>query len=113
MFRVKLETPTPENCRLVELTHGKSAIVDFDVNPLVWQYRWRAIKWHYRFYAYSTSRYDGTPARIAMHRLIAKTKAGEVCHHGNGRTLDNRCGNLYNLSNRLHGQVHGIRRWSH
>ncbi|GAI28677.1 unnamed protein product, partial [marine sediment metagenome] len=54
MFRIRLETPTPENSRLVKLTQGKFAIVDIDVNPSVWEYKWRAIKWNYRWYAYAT-----------------------------------------------------------
>lgn len=113
MFRIKLETPTPENSRLVELTQGKYAIVDIDVDPLVWEYKWRAIKWNFRWYAYSTKRLDGTTTRIAMHRLIACTPLGEICHHANGNSLDNRSANLLNLSNRLHAQIHKIRRWGH
>ena len=111
MFQVKLETPTPENSIMVKLTQGKFAIVDLDVDPVIWKYKWRAIKWNFRYYAYSTKRLDGTPARIAMHRLIAGTSPGEICHHLNGHSLDNRLGNLINMTNRHHAELHGIRRW--
>lgn len=111
MLQVKLEDPTPQNSLVVDLTQGKSAIVDIDVTPLVWEYRWRAIKWNFRWYAYSTKRRDGTPALIAMHRLIAKTPPGQICHHLNRNSLDNRLSNLMNLTNRLHGQLHKIRKW--
>jgi len=113
MLQVKLEPPTSENSRLVKLTHGKSAIVDIDVTPDVWKYKWRAIKWNFRWYAYSTKFLDGTPARIAMHRLIAKTPLGEICHHANGNSLDNRFANLMNMTNSLHSDIHGIRKWGH
>lgn len=110
---MKLETPTPENSRLVELTQGKSAIVDVNVDPVVWEYKWRAVKWNFRWYAYATSRLDGTRARIAMHRLIAQTPSSEICHHGNGHSLDNRFANLMNMTNSLHSDIHHIRRWGH
>lgn len=113
MFRIKLESPTSQNSRRIELTQGKFAIVDVNVDPVIWEYQWRAIKWNFRWYAYSTKRLDGTPARVAMHRLIAGTPFGMICHHANGNSLDNRLGNLLNMSNRFHAQLHGIRRWGH
>lgn len=113
MFRIKLETPTPENCQLVALTQGKYAIVDIDVDPVIWKFKWRAIKWNYRWYAYSTTSQNGTSAHVAMHRLIAATATGEICHHANGHSLDNRIGNLMNMMNSLHSDIHHIRRWGH
>lgn len=113
MFRMKLETPTPENSRRIELTQGKFAIVDLDCDPEIWKYKWRAIKWNFRWYAYATLRLDGTRARVAMHRLIARTPPGEITHHANGNSLDNRAANLMNMTNSLHSDIHGIRRWGH
>jgi len=111
MLQVKLEKPGPHNSHLVALSQGKSAIVDLDVTSAVWQYRWRAIRWHYRWYAYATKRLDGTCCRVAMHRLIAQTPPGQVCHHYNRNSLDNRLANLLNLTNRHHKELHKIRKF--
>lgn len=111
MLQVKLETPTPENSRMVKLTQGKFAIVDIDVNPVIWEFKWRAIKWNFRYYAYSTKRLDGTRARVAMHRLLAKTPPGEIAHHLNKNSLDNRLGNLMNMTDRHHKELHKIRKF--
>ena len=111
MLQVKLETPTAENSIRVALTQGKFAIVDINVDPVIWEYKWRAIKWNFRWYAYSTKMLDGTIARVAMHRLIAHTPPGQVCHHLNKNSLDNRKANLLNMTNREHAELHGIRRW--
>lgn len=113
MLQVKLEKPTPTNSFMVPLTHGKFAIVDLRGASKVFHYKWRAIKWHKKWYAYSTKRLDGTPVRIAMHRLIAETPPGEVTHHLNRNSLDNRLANLLNMTNRHHGELHKIRRWGH
>lgn len=113
MLQVKLEEPTPANSVLIPLVGGKVAIVDNPVPDFVWSYRWRAVFWHYRCYAYASTLNDGSPCSMAMHRLIAKTPAGEVCHHYNGNSLDNRIGNLLNQTNHDHAQLHGIRMWGH
>lgn len=111
MLQVKLEKPTPENSCLIKLTQGKFAIVDRQFASLAWEYKWRAVRWHYRWYAYSTCESCGTHCRVAMHRLIANTPAGQVCHHYNRNSLDNRRANLLNQTNRQHAELHRIRRW--
>lgn len=111
MLQVKLEKPTPDNSTLIPLTQGKIAIVDKPVPDGLFAHRWIAVIWHYRWYAYSYRLRDGSPCRVSMHRLIADTPIGEVCHHLNRNSLDNRLANLLNLTNFLHAQLHGIRKW--
>ena len=111
MLQVKFETPTKYNSIPVELTHGKVAIVSQDLPDGFFDYDWHAIKWNFRWYAYAWKFKDGRTARVAMHRLIAKTPPGETCHHYNKNTLDNRDGNLLNMTPGAHGQLHGIRRF--
>ena len=111
MLQVKLQKPTAENSRWVLLTQGKFAIVDVGALQLVSGFRWTAIRWHFRWYAYSWRRHDGTPSRIAMHRLIANTPPGEHCHHLNKNSLDNRFANLLNQLPRHHRELHGIRKF--
>lgn len=111
MFRVRLQEPTGFNCCWILLTQGKFAIIDRGHLQLVAGFRWVAVRWHSKYYAYSWFDVSGNRSRIAMHRLIAETPPGELTHHGNGNSLDNRLGNLFNMSNRHHMQLHGIRKF--
>lgn len=113
MLQVKLEKPTAKNSRELLLTNGMVVIVDYPVPDNLLLYVWRAVCWNFRWYAYSTRRIDGTRCRIAMHRLIAETPPGEVCHHYNKNSLDNRRGNLLNQTPLHHRQLHRIRIWRH
>lgn len=111
MLQVKLETPTRYNSINIELTKGKTAIVDRIVTDEIFDYIWVAVLWNFRWYAYSWKKKDGTRSRVAMHRLIAQTPPGEICHHLHKNTLDNRRANLLNMTHRDHKQLHGIRRF--
>lgn len=111
MLQVKLEKPTTENSCSIELTQGKSCIVSKPFPVILDEYIWVAVKWNFRWYAYSWKKKDGTRSRIAMHRLLAHTPRGEICHHRNTNTLDNRDANFHNMSHRHHKQLHGIRRY--
>lgn len=111
MLQVKLETPTKYNSIPIELTHGKYAIVDQDLPADFFDYVWVAVLWNFRWYAYSWKKKDGTRTRIAMHRLIANTPKGEIGHHQNTNSLDNRRANILNMTHRDHKQLHGIRRF--
>lgn len=111
MLQVKLETPTNQNSLHIELTKGMFAIVDRYVIDELFDYVWVAVKWNFRWYAYSWKKVDGSRSRISMHRLIAQTALGEIPHHLNKNTLDNRRANLLNMTPRAHRQLHGIRRY--
>lgn len=93
------------------LTHGKFAIIDRGHLQLVSGFRWVAVKWNFRWYAYSWKTIDGNRSRVAMHRLIAATPKNQLAHHLNKNSLDNRRANLLNMTNREHKQLHGIRRF--
>lgn len=111
MLQVKLEKPTPENSCLIELSQGKFAIVDKPVPEFIGEYKWRAVRWNFRWYAYASTLLNGSPCRQAMHRLIARTPHGQICHHYNKNSLDNRLGNLLNQTQHDHAELHGIRKW--
>lgn len=111
MLQVKLEKPTKYNSIPVDIGHGLTAIVSQDLPDDFFDYVWVAVKWNFRWYAYSWKKKDGSRSRIAMHRLIAQTPPGEICHHLNKNSLDNRKANLLNMTPRAHRQLHGIRRF--
>lgn len=109
MLQVKLTEPTPENSCLIELTQGKFAIVDRPEPFQLRYFNWCAIKWNFRWYAIAWTSARGKRSCIAMHRLIADTPRGWVCHHYNRNSLDNRFANLLNQTPRHHRELHGIR----
>jgi len=79
----------------IELTQGKSAIID-DAD-FEWLNRW---KWHYcadknsNGYAARTQKVDGKQIKISMHRLILDAPTNSQVDHINGDGLDNRQSNL-------------------
>ena len=111
MLQVKLEPMPNPNARYFELTDGTIFIVDFPLPDCLLLYSWRAVLWHFRWYAISTSRFDGARCRVSMHRLIAETPPGQVCHHLNKNSLDNRRANLLNQIPRHHAELHRIRKF--
>lgn len=111
MLQVKLEPPTKYNSIPIKLGNGRFAIVSQNLPVDFFEYVWCAVKWNYRWYAYSWKKKNGATSRVAMHRLIANTPPGEVCHHLNKNTLDNRDGNLLNQIPRHHMELHGIRKF--
>lgn len=111
MLQVKLEKPTEFNSYRWPLTHDKTAIVDLPVPAHLYDYKWVAVCWNFRWYAYSYRKVNGDKSGIAMHRLIANTPPNETTHHLNKNSLDNRQANLLNMTFRDHKQLHGIRRF--
>lgn len=76
--------------KTINLTKGKSCIIDDEDYELVSSMKWYA-KFNGRFYAVNESK----NSRVFMHRLIAGVKHAELdVDHINRNTLDNRRANL-------------------
>lgn len=90
----------------IPLTKGLVALIDQVDFDLVNQYTWRAVKYHRSYYARGTLKANHKNRSCSMHRLISKTKAGDVCHHRNRDTLDNRRCNLVNMTKNDHKFLH-------
>lgn len=87
---------------IIPLTKGMFAIVDNDRVSALRKFSWRAVKAHSKYYAKTTIRKHGKDITICMHRFIAQTPFGLICHHENGNSLDNRKVNLTNMEKRAH-----------
>lgn len=87
---------------VIHLTQGKVAIVDNHRYAALNKFSWRAVHAHNNWYAKTTIRRDGVDIDISMHRFIARTPFGMVCHHINGNSLDNREANVKNMSKQEH-----------
>lgn len=90
----------------IPLQNGMFALVDpnwFDY--LIW-FHWYAKKSFSQYYACRKVTENGRVYFIRMHRVIANTPIGQVCHHINRKTLDNRGANLQNMSQFEHAKLY-------
>lgn len=94
------------NSVTIPLTQGRFAIVDTDRYQALMQFKWRAVQAHFSWYAKATIVRNGKEISISMHRFIARTPFGLVCHHINGNSLDNRAENLTNVDKLAHTLYH-------
>lgn len=87
---------------LIFLTQGKVAIVDPWRYAALMKFHWRAVQHKRSWYAKTTIYKDGKQIDISMHRFIAHTPFGMVCHHRNRNSLDNQERNLENQTKQYH-----------
>jgi len=81
----------------IKLTQGKVAIIDADREDAIRKFSWRAVKHVRSYYAKTTINTPRGQVEISMHRFIARTPFGKVCHHKNFNSLENRLDNLQNM----------------
>lgn len=103
-----LRTPPaePVDCSRIDLGHGFYALVD--PADYIWlsRWRWRAKRSKYGWYAIRIWRFRGKEHIVRMHREITGCPQGQVVHHLNGNSLDNRRFNLENLTPLEHRLKH-------
>lgn len=97
---------TEKTYSLILLTDGLPAIVDPEWFDRLNKYAWRAEQFHASTYAVTDIIVRGHKKKLRMHRLIAGTPPGKICHHINHLTLDNRRKNLLNLTSDEHSKLH-------
>ena len=88
------------------MTQGKVCIVDALYKPILLKFNWRAVQAKRSWYAKADIVSHGKTITISMHRFIARTPRGMVCHHKNGNSLDNRKSNLENMTKKAHDLHH-------
>lgn len=96
--------------------HGKLVVLHLDNThrvilnaidlPAIGNYTWRAVRHGRCFYAKTTVHSPHRPYDLSMHRMIANTPTGMVCHHRNRNSLDNREANLCNMTKKAHDSLH-------
>jgi hypothetical protein len=78
----------------IQLTQGRVALVDDADYEYLSQWKWKAYKDRYTWYARRGIRVGFVIKTIHMHRLITNAPDGLFVDHINGDGLDNRRGNL-------------------
>ena len=87
--------------KTIELTQGKSAIVDDYIYPVASQFKWYAEVDNRSSYALREIRFDGKRKGLYLHHLVVGFPLrGMVVDHINGDGLDNRSENLRIISHR-------------
>jgi len=97
---------TSGNCAVIELDAEHQTIIDKDLLPGLLKYFWYARKSHKCWYAVTTVGEPQNTCTLSMHRLIARTPSGQICHHRNRNSLDNRRVNLLNMDKIDHQFLH-------
>lgn len=93
----------------IPLQNGMYALVDPDFFDVLIQFSWYAKKSNSQYYACRKVTDGKSVWFIRMHRLIANAPIDLVCHHINGKTLDNRRANLQNMSWFEHAKYYSYR----
>lgn len=106
LVNVKESTEIDSNFAIIKLTHGMTAIVDPDVYEQIKGYHWQARKSFCRFYAMRKTSTSFGEYWTRMHREITKCPNGQIVHHKNRRTLDNRRSNLQCMTQMQHQAIH-------
>jgi len=100
---VKIEPPVSNSLtRNIPMSHQRECIIDDEDWPMLKQYHWRAVWSARKIYAVARDIANGVTRYIRMHRLIMNCPQGQVVHHKNRNTLDNRKCNLEILSPEEH-----------
>lgn len=92
----------------IPLTQGKYTVVSAHRESALLKFSWRAVRHKRSYYAKTTIVKNGRQIDISMHRFIARTTFGQVCHHDNFNSLDNRDENLLNMTKKAHDLLHTL-----
>lgn len=91
---------------LLKVGDAHYAIVDEKHYEWLSSFKWRAVRKQKSTYAVVSIKKGGRYRDTGMHRIIAKTLPGFVCHHKNRNSLDNREINLRNMTKKEHQLCH-------
>lgn len=92
--------------KLIPLGDDKIALLDAYDYARLSRYKWRAVKSRRAYYAKTTVGVGIKQCDLSMHRMVAHTPFGMVCHHRNRNSLDNRLSNLTNMTRQDHDMLH-------
>lgn len=99
MAKTKPAVPAvPQNFKTIPVGTTHAAIVSPEDYEWLSNYTWHPVQAHFGTYAKAHYTTKGKRRSISMHRIVNQTRFGFVCHHKNGRTLDNRRENLVEMS---------------
>jgi len=95
-----------QNAVTIPIDDTHSAIIDKEWAPALCLFHWRPIRRRRCYYAYADIHFREYNGKLSMSRIVAQTPPGQVCHHRNRNSLDNRAANLVNLTQKDHKLLH-------
>lgn len=93
---------------IVPLDKGLFAIIDKEDEERICKYKWHAHLSHGRYYAMRTVHSKGSTYQVRMHRQIMHTPNGQINHHKNRYTMDNRRKNIPCMTDMEHKEIHNL-----
>ncbi len=90
----------------IPLQNDMVTLVDPSVFPIVSKFHWYAKKSRGKYYACTKVVKCGKVKFFRMHRVLALTPKGMICHHINWNSLDNRRENLQNMTHYEHAKYY-------
>lgn len=102
----ELESEPKNNCHRINMLNGGYALVDPDTYEKYSHYPWYRVRFNKTWYARAHVRTGHRTDTVFLHRLVAKTPRGMVCHHENRNGLDCRIENLHNMTKPVHHLLH-------
>lgn len=91
------------------LQNGMVTLVDPELYFILNAGHWYAKKSRGKWYACHKVIFRGKTHFLRMHRIVADTRRGMVCHHINDNSLDNRRANLRNMTWFEHSKYYSYR----
>lgn len=109
-MRVKKDKNYPYTpSKQIALGNNRFALVSPEDFEEINKHKWYAKKSFHCWYACRKAIVDGKTVILRMHRVIAKTPDGMICHHGNSNSFDNRRDNLSNMTEFHHAKFYSWR----
>lgn len=90
----------------IEMLNGGYALVDPGTYEKYHSYPWYKVRFNKTWYAKAIIQKGRRKQTVFLHRLVAKTQRGMVCHHKNQNGLDCREANLWNMTKDEHHRMH-------
>lgn len=102
----ELASEQKTNCHRIEMQNGGYALVDPPIYEKYHLYPWYRVRFNKTWYAKAIIQEGRRQRTVFLHRLVAKTPKGMVCHHQNRNGLDCRASNLWNMTKDRHHVMH-------
>lgn len=102
----ELASESKTSSHRIEMLNGGYALVDPDIYERYAHQPWYRVRFNKTWYAKAIIQEGRRTRTVFLHRIVAKTPRGMVCHHQNQNGMDCRRANLYNMTKDYHHRMH-------
>lgn len=102
----ELASESKNNCHRIDMLNGGYALVNPDTYEKYHTYPWYKVRFNKTWYAKAVIKNGRRHDTVFLHRLVAKTPRGMVCHHDDRNGLNCLRSNLSNETKSYHHHLH-------